>query len=356
MSRPIKGRGTALNLEGRFETSAREALDDGWGILDEELPPRETQLLVEQAKTIITRNESPDIPFSQSINPYRGCEHGCVYCYARPAHAYVNLSPGLDFETRIFYKPDAARLLEQELRKPGYVPSMISLGANTDPYQPAERRLGLTRSILEVLARFRHPVGIVTKGAALIERDVDVLQDLARDGLVLVAISITTLRPDLKRTLEPRTSAPATRLRILKKLSEAGIPTMVMFAPVIPFVNDAEMEQVLEAASEAGARRASYVMLRLPYEVKDLFKDWLETHEPLKARHVLSLVEQVRGGKLNDSSFGKRFTGEGEYARLIRQRFDLACKRFGLNEGRYRSHETSKFRVPPQAGDQLALI
>lgn len=350
-----KGRGATLNLEGRYEQRQREAVDDGWGSLDEELPPRETTVTAEAARTIITRNDSPDIPFEQSINPYRGCEHGCVYCYARPAHAYLNLSPGLDFETRLFYKPDAARLLDAELRKPGYQPSMISLGSNTDPYQPVERKLGVTRAILDVLARFRHPVGIVTKGAALIGRDLDLLRDMAADGLVIVGISVTTLKPELKRTLEPRAAAPATRLRVMELLAKAGIPVMVMFSPIIPFVNDAEMETVLAAARDAGARRAGYVMLRLPHEVKDLFAAWLKVHEPLKAQHVLSLVEQMRGGRLNDPRFGARMKGEGEYAQVIARRFQLACRKLGLNEGRYRPTSAAHFRVPPAPGDQLRL-
>lgn len=350
-----KGRGAPANPEGRFETRTRVAVDDGWGALDEPLPPRETTITPENAKTIIARNDSPDIPFQQSINPYRGCEHGCIYCYARPAHAYMNLSPGLDFETRLYYKPNAAQLLDAELRKPGYRCSMISLGSNTDPYQPIERRLGITRSILQVLARFRHPLGIVTKGAALLERDIDLLADLARDNLVLVAISITTLQPELKRSLEPRAASPGSRLRVMQRLAAAGIPVMVMFSPVIPFVNDAEMERVLEAARDAGARRAGYVMLRLPYEVKDLFSDWLQAHKPERAAHVLSLVEQMRGGRLNDPRFGARMKGEGPYAEVIARRFQLACKRLGLNEGRYRPMDASRFRLPPQSGDQLPL-
>ena len=354
--RLMKGRGATFNPEGRFESRTHEALDDGWGSLEEDIAPRATTVTVEHAKSILTTNDSPDIPFSQSINPYRGCEHGCVYCYARPAHAYMNLSPGLDFETKLFYKPNAAQLLDQELRKPGYTPSMISLGSNTDPYQPIERDKRVTRSVLEVLARFRHPVGIVTKGPALIERDIDVLQDLARHDLVLVALSVTTLSAELKRKLEPRTGSPQARLRTMKKLADAGIPVMVMFAPIIPFVNDAEMEAVLEAARDAGARRASYVMLRLPYEVKDLFRDWLDAHAPLKAKHVMSLVQQMRGGKDYDATYGQRFTGQGEYARLIATRFNLACKRLGLNQGRYRAHNVSHFRVPPQSGDQMSLL
>ncbi|WP_020648328.1 PA0069 family radical SAM protein [Solimonas variicoloris] len=352
---PPKGRGAVSNPEGRFESRRAERFDDGW-LLDEDAPPRQaTTLHVEQARTIIARNDSPDLPFTQSINPYRGCEHGCIYCYARPTHAYLNLSPGLDFETQLFYKPNAAALLEAELRRPGYRCSMISLGANTDPYQPVERDLRITRSLLEVMVRFRHPVGIVTKGT-LIERDIDLLQDLARDGLATVAVSITTLKPELKRTLEPRAASGAARLRTLRALSEAGIPTMVLYSPVIPFVNDAELESILAAAHAAGARQAAHIPLRLPHEVKDLFREWLETHLPLKAEHVMSLVRQMRGGRDNDPAFGSRMTGQGEYARIIRQRFDLACRRLGLNTGERSAWlSTTQFRVPPQAGDQLDL-
>lgn len=377
---PIKGRGSAINPEGRFERLTRERIDDGWAsglpqsgesplsvgddgvsdmdvarMLDDDVPAPQTQLFIDHARSVITRNLSPDIPFSQSINPYRGCEHGCVYCYARPAHAYLNLSPGLDFETKLFYKPDAAAILERELRKPGYKPEWISLGANTDPWQPVERQLGITRSLLEVLARFRHPVGIVTKGAALIERDIDLLADLARDRLVFVTISITTLDPALKRRLEPRASAPATRLRVLQRLADAGIPVMTLFSPVIPFINDAEMERVLEAARDAGATRANYTLLRLPYEVKDLFRDWLQTHMPLKAAHVMSLIQQMRGGQDNDPSFGRRMRGEGVYADLIAQRFRAACRRLRLNQQRAFELSTEHFRVPPAHGDQLVL-
>lgn len=352
---PIKGRGATGNPEGRFESRRREDFDDGWGVEEEPQPAPRTELFIDHARTIISRNDSPDIPFRQSVNPYRGCEHGCVYCYARPAHAYLNLSPGLDFETKLFYKPDAARLLEEELRKPGYKPEWISLGANTDPWQPVERRLGITRSILEVLARFRHPVGIVTKGAVLIERDLDLLADMAKDGLVMVAISITTLDDELKRTLEPRASAPATRLRVMRRLADAGVPVMVMFSPVIPSVNDAEMERVLEAARDAGARHASYVMLRLPHEVKDLFRDWLQAHLPLRAEHVMSLVQQIRGGKDYDSDYATRMSGQGAIADVIAQRFRTACRRLGLNTERFGGLSTAHFRVPPRSGDQLGL-
>ncbi|MGH8445470.1 MAG: PA0069 family radical SAM protein [Solimonas sp.] len=352
----LKGRGAGSNPEGRFESRRSQRFDDGWLLAEEAPPPLKTTLHVENARSIISRNASPDLPFSQSINPYRGCEHGCIYCFARPTHAYLNLSPGIDFETQLFYKPNAATLLEAELRKPGYQCSMISLGAATDPYQPIERDLGITRSLLEVMARFRHPVGIVTK-ATTVERDIDLLQDLARDGLAMVALSITTLKPELKRTLEPRAAAGTARLRTLKRLADAGIPTMVLYSPVIPFVNDAEMEDILGAAREAGATRAGYIMLRLPYEVKDLFREWLDNHVPLKAAHVMSLVQQMRGGRDYDAQFGSRMTGQGEYVRIIRQRFEIACRRLGLNVGERSAWlSTTQFRVPPQAGDQLALL
>ncbi|NGY06131.1 PA0069 family radical SAM protein [Solimonas terrae] len=357
----IKGRGAVSNPAGRFELRRSEAADDGWypdgaDSADEGGEPErlKTTLHVDQSRSIIARNESPDLPFSQTINPYRGCEHGCIYCFARPSHGYLNLSSGLDFETQLYYKPQAAALLEAELRKPGYRCAVISLGASTDPYQPIERELKITRSLLEVMQRFRHPVGIVTKGA-LVERDIDLLQDLAKDGLAHVALSITTLDPALKRTLEPRAASGAARLRVLRRLSDAGIPTMVLFSPVIPFVNDAEMESVLAAARDAGARRASYIMLRLPYEVKDLFREWLETHAPLKAAHVLSLVEQMRGGKLNDPRFGSRMKGEGQYAAIVEQRFRIACRRLGFDGAGLQGLRCDAFTVPAAAGDQLRL-
>ncbi|WP_028079172.1 PA0069 family radical SAM protein [Solimonas soli] len=353
--RKLKGRGTASRPEGRFEAARRERFDDGWLLDEESTPSPKTTLQVDQARSIISRNQSPDLPFTQTINPYRGCEHGCIYCFARPSHAYLNLSPGLDFETRLFYKPDAAALLEAELRKPGYRCETISLGANTDPYQPVERELKITRSLLEVMVRFRHPVGIVTKGAALLERDLDLLGDLARDGLVNVALSITTLRPELKRTLEPRAASGASRLRALKMLADAGVPTTVLYSPVIPFVNDAELEAILGAAREAGARQASYGMLRLPHEVKDLFREWLDTHVPLKAAHVLSLVEQMRGGRLNDPRFGTRMKGEGAYVQVIEQRFRIACRRLGYAGRGLPSLRCDAFRVPETSGHQLAL-
>ena len=354
MIQPIKGRGTALRPPGRFESRDTARVDDGWGTIEEELPAFKTTVTAERARSIISRNDSPDIAFEQSINPYKGCEHGCIYCYARPSHAYLNLSPGLDFETRLFYKPNAAELLDQELRKPGYQVRNICVGANTDPYQPIERKLEVTRGILQVLARFRHPVGIITKGA-MIERDLDLLMDLGRDRLVGVAITLTTLDPELKRTLEPRASSPQARLRVMRKLSAAGIPVRVMFSPVIPFVNDAELERVLQAAAEAGATTASYVLLRLPYELKGLFREWLETHMPLKAAHVMSLINQSRGGKDYQAEFGSRMRGNGQFAELIAKRFALARRRYGLEE-RGEGFNPRVFRVPPAAGDQMGLF
>lgn len=354
---PIKGRGAGLNLEGRFESLSRERVDDGWDIPEDEQPAPDTEVRPDAARSIISHNDSPDIPFTASINPYRGCEHGCIYCYARPSHAYLNLSPGLDFETRLFYKADAAQLLEQELAKPGYKPSVISLGANTDPYQPIERRLGVTRSILQVLLRCRHPAGIVTKGAALIERDLELLAEMSRHKLVSVAISITTLDDDLKRRLEPRTASPAGRLRVMRKLADAGVPVMVMAAPMIPAINDHELEAILQAAREAGATAAAYTLIRLPYEVKTLFRDWLQVHYPLRAEHVMSLIRQMRGGQDYKSEFGRRMSGEGEFARLIATRFRLACKRLGYDAdpGARLRLDLSGF-VPPSPGGQLSLL
>ncbi len=292
MERVLKGRGATINPPGRFVSQPGEAVDDGW--YREATPDSvATEVRAEAARTVISRNDSPDIPFTQSINPYRGCEHGCVYCYARPSHAYLDLSPGLDFETRLFYKPDAARLLRAELARPGYRCAPIMLGANTDPYQPLEKRLRVTREILEVLLRSRHPLNIVTKGA-LILRDLDLLQEFARMNLVCVMVSLTTLDPELKRTLEPRAASPQARLRVIRALALAGVPVGVLTAPMIPAVNDAELEALLEAAAGAGARYAGYVLLRLPHEVKDLFRAWLEQHLPLRAGHVMSLIRQAR--------------------------------------------------------------
>jgi len=350
-----KGRGAVSNPEGRFESVRREAVDDGWSSLEEELPPLETTVTADPARSIISRNDSPDIPFTQSINPYKGCEHGCIYCYARPSHAYLNLSPGLDFETKLFYKENAAALLDKELRRSGHVCEAITIGANTDPYQPIERRLKVTRSILEVAQRFRQPVTIITKGAALVERDLDILSEMARSNLAAVGVSITSLDDEIKRTLEPRAASPASRLRLVSRLREAGVPVMVLVAPVIPFITDAELERVLEAAHAAGAQAAGYVLLRLPWEIKDLFREWLDAHFPLKAKHVMSLVQQMRGGKDYDATYGTRMRGQGELADLLEQRFRLAVRRLGLNRWSALKLDTSQFRVPAAAGPQLGL-
>jgi DNA repair photolyase len=357
-SGPIKGRGSLSAPEGRFESLRRESFDDGWLLDEEETPRLKTTVTAEQARSIISRNQSPDVPFSQSVNAYRGCEHGCIYCFARPTHAYLNLSPGLDFETKLFYKPNAAELLDAELRKPGYQCSTIGLGTNTDPYQPIERELKVVRSLLEVMWRFRHPVTIVTK-STLVERDVDLLAQLAKENLAAVHVSVTTLRNELKRTLEPRTASPAARLRTISTLASAGIPVGVIAAPMIPFVNDQELEHILEAAKEAGARSANYILLRLPYEIKDLFREWLAVHYPLKADHVMSLIQQARGGKDNDPRFGHRMTGMGQYAAMLGQRFSIACHRLGLNRrnnGERIALDTSRFRMPAEKGDQMSLF
>ena len=352
---PRTGRGAVSNPEGRFETTRVEAVDDGWGILDEEVPAIVTSVRPDPARSIISRNKSPDIGFDQSINPYRGCEHGCIYCYARPSHGYLNLSPGLDFETKLFYKQDAARLLEDELAAPGYRCSPITIGANTDPYQPIEREYRVTRSIIEVLARYRHPLSIITK-SSMIERDVDLLAPMARDGLVHAFMSVTTLSNDLKRTLEPRTASPAARLRAIRTLTAAGIPVGVMVAPVVPVLTDFELENILKAAAQAGARSAGYVLLRLPYEIKDLFKEWLQTHEPLKAGHVMSRMRAMRDGRDYDSSWGKRQRGEGEYAELLSSRFSAACRRYGLATGERFVHNMSLFQPPRRGPEQMSLI
>ncbi|MDB5812830.1 MAG: radical protein [Betaproteobacteria bacterium] len=357
---PRKGRGAATNPEGRFENTAREAVDDGWNSdPDDDLPALKTHVTIENAKSIISRNASPDVPFTQSINPYRGCEHGCIYCYARPSHAYLNLSPGVDFETRLFAKVNAAELLRAELAKPAYQCELIALGANTDPYQPIEREYRITRAVLEVLSECEHPVGIVTKNA-MIERDLDILAPMAEKNLVNVYISVNNLDHDLARRLEPRCSAPARRMKTIERLAAAGIPVGVLVAPVIPFLTDHEIEPVLEAAYAAGAQSAGYVLMRLPYELKDLFRNWLEVHYPLKAKHVMSRVHQMRGGRDNDPDFGSRMTGNGEFATLLRKRFDIACKRFGFDSGkRHRSPVTTRFKPPAvkRGGDtQLALF
>ena len=350
---PRKGRGATGNPAGRFESITREAVDDGWDPPDEQKQPLATHVIDERAKSIIARNDSPDIPFTQSINPYRGCEHGCVYCYARPGHAYLNLSPGLDFETRLFAKVNAAELLRAELAKPGYLCEAIALGANTDPYQPIEREYRITRSILDVLAEHDHPVAIVTKNA-MVERDIDLLAPMAEKRLARVFLSISTLDHEVSRPMEPRTSAPRRRLEAIRRLAAAGIPTGVVVAPVVPFLTDHDIERVLEAAAEAGATYAGYVLLRLPFEVKALFRAWLEARFPLKAAHVMSRVRAMREGRENDPAFGSRMKGTGRFAELLAQRFDLSCSRLRLNRDRA-PLDTSRFR-PPRTTPQLDLF
>lgn len=348
-----RGRGAKVNMSGRFETLSRSLFDDGWQGL-EELPPFRTEVFEEAPKTIITRNDSPDVGFDRSINPYRGCEHGCGYCYARPAHSYMGLSPGLDFESKLFAKANAPELLRAELSARGYEPRTIALGANTDAYQPIERERKITRRILEVLAQFNHPVGIVTK-SALVTRDIDILAPMAKKGLVKVALSITSLDRMLARAMEPRASTAAKRLEAIAQLSAAGIPTVVMVAPIIPAVNDSEIEAILKAAHAAGAREAGYVMLRLPHEVKDVFSDWLQAMMPERAARVMSLVRSSSGGKDYDSGFGRRQTGTGPYAWTIGRRFELACQRLGLNASKLKL-STQHFCRPPQKGEQLTLL
>ena len=342
---PPRGRGSRLNPDNRYADWQREGFDDGWQEATEDEAPA-TQLLVERSRSLISRNTSPDVPFSQSINPYKGCEHGCAYCFARPGHAYLGLSPGLDFETRIVWKPDAPEVLRRELASPRYRCQPIALGINTDGWQPVERRLRLTRSLLEILCETRHPVSIVTK-SALVERDMDLLADMARDTLVNVMFSITTLDPQLARKLEPRAASPARRLAAMARLHEAGVPVGVLFAPLIPAINDHELERVLEAARQAGASQAGYVLLRLPHELKQLFGDWLDSHFPDRAAHVHSLLRQMRGGALNDSRFGRRMRGQGPFADLYSQRLKRICTRLGMNQERL-ALNTSAFR-PPQA-------
>jgi DNA repair photolyase len=354
---PRRGRGATFNPTVRFESSARDPFDDGWGSLIEaqaEAPAPPTEMIADQSRTVIARNTSPDIPFEQSINPYRGCEHGCIYCYARPSHAYLGLSPGLDFETKLLVKHDAAALLEQELAQPSYRCQPIALGTNTDPYQPVERRLGITRGILKVLAQCRHPVTIVTKSAA-VTRDLDLLAPMAADGLARVAVSVTTLDPTLARTLEPRAAAPHRRLEAIRSLSAADVPTAVMAAPIIPGLNDHEIEAILEAAAAAGAGQAAHTLVRLPHEIKELFAAWLEAHVPLRAQHILALIRQCRGGRLNDPNFGSRMRGQGAYAELIGQRVAGAKRRFGLTRTQP-PLRTDLFEPPGGSQRQLRLF
>ena len=343
-----KGRGAALNQDGRFEQWQRETLDDGWHGEDAEDIKLKTTITQETAKSIISRNDSPDIPFRYSVNPYRGCEHGCIYCFARPSHAYLGLSPGLDFETRLFAKQNAPQLLRAELSRPGFQTDAISIGVNTDAYQPCERKYQLTRQLLEIASEFNQAVSLITK-SALIERDIDILQSLSARNLVHVTISITTMDHHVSRYLEPRSAAPARRMQTIQRLADAGIPVGINVAPVIPFLTDHELETLLETGRNMGAASAGYILLRLPWELKGLFRHWLETHFPLKAAHVMSRVQEMRGGRDNDPNFGSRMVGEGIFARLLEQRFDKACQRFGLNDAARRHGErldTSRFAVP----------
>ncbi|MBV9262154.1 MAG: PA0069 family radical SAM protein [Pseudolabrys sp.] len=348
-----RGRGAQTNAAGRYEPLARIAFDDGWRSLDE-LPPFKTTVQTDATRKIITRNQSPDIGFDRSINPYRGCEHGCVYCFARPTHAYLGLSPGLDFESKLFVKPEAAELLEKELSATNYEPRVIAIGTNTDPYQPIERRYQVMRRILEVLDRASHPVGIVTK-SALVLRDLDILARMAERGLAKVALSVTTLDPQLARTMEPRAATPMRRMEALRRLSQAGVPTTVMVAPSIPAINDMDIERILDAAKMAGVKEAGYVLLRLPLEVKDIFKEWLKANYPDRAAKVMKIIRETRGGKEYDSQWHLRQTGKGPYAWLIGRCFEMACEKLGLNLQRS-SLRTDLFRAPQSNSQQLSLF
>ncbi len=359
-----RGRGATINPGGRYEAEQRVAEDDGWGSLGE-LPAFKTEIAYEKARSIITRNDSPDISFDRSINPYRGCEHGCVYCFARPTHAYLGLSPGIDFESKLTAKPDAAQLLEKELSSPSYQPRTIAIGTNTDPYQPIEKKLRIMRQVLEVLARFNHPVGIVTK-SALVQRDIDILAPMAAKGLVKVALSVTTLDPKVARGLAPRppmggggwarrAASPPKRLETIRALAEAGIPVSVLVAPIIPAINEHEIERILDAAKAAGAQEAGYVLLRLPLEVRDIVQDWLLTHHPDKLRHVMSLIRSTRGGKDYDSQWGQRMVGSGPYAWMVGRRFEMAAERIGFNTTRKRLR-TDLFVKPEKEKAQLSLF
>jgi len=348
-----RGRGAQSNASGRYEPLARIAFDDGWRSLDE-LPPFKTQVTVDSTRKIITRNDSPDIGFDRSINPYRGCEHGCIYCFARPTHAYLGLSPGLDFESKLLVKPEAADLLQKELAAPSYEPRVIAIGTNTDPYQPIERKYQVMRRILEVLDRAGHPVGIVTK-SALVLRDLDILARMAERKLAKVALSVTTLDAQLARRMEPRAATPMRRLEALRRLSQAGVPTSVMVAPVIPAINDMEIERILEAAHAAGVREAGYVLLRLPLEVRDLFREWLKANYPDRENHVFKLVRDMRGGKDYDSKWFERQKGSGPYAYLIGRRFEMACDKLGFNKQRI-TLSTAHFRKPQPNSAQLSLF
>lgn len=352
VTRPVvaaRGRGAVSNMQGRYEVNGREGFDDGWetGLAPGDAPRLKTVVTDEVAKSILSRNASPDIPFKVSLNPYRGCEHGCIYCFARPTHSYLGLSPGLDFETRLFAKVNAAELLRRELAHPGYKPEHIAIGVNTDAYQPCEREYRLTRQVLEVLSECQHPVGMITK-SSLIERDIDLLAPMAAKGQAIAAMTLTTLDSEISRTLEPRAAAPARRLRTIRTLTEAGIPVSVSVAPIIPFITEPEIERILEAARDAGAVSAHYTVLRLPFEVNPLFQEWLETHFPERAQRVMNRVRDMRGGKDYDSDWGKRMSGEGVWADLIRQRFTKTVERLGLGKlgSRFGRLDTSQFRRP----------
>ena len=354
-----KGRGAASDPAPRYDASSREPFDDGWSSLTElaDLPPLPTTLQRDASRSVISWNTSPDVGFDRAVNPYRGCEHGCVYCYARPTHAYLGYSPGLEFETRLLFKPEVAALLERELRRPGYVAAPLALGSNTDPYQPVERTLQLTRAVLEVLERFGHPVSIVTKSAGVL-RDLDILQRMAQRKLVRVWLSVTTLDPTLARKMEPRAAAPERRLAAIAELAAAGVPTGVLAAPMIPGLNDAELERILQRAAAAGARHAGYVLLRLPHELRELFTEWLQLHAPARARHVLSLVRETRGGALNDPRFDKRYVGVGPYADMLAARFARASRTLNLLPREAERLDCSQFAPPAETrpGAQLRLF
>ncbi|MGE0419970.1 MAG: PA0069 family radical SAM protein [Acetobacteraceae bacterium] len=355
-SRARTGRGAVTNPDVRFDRFAIAPFDDGWDTLASEvgeLPRLATTLTKDTSRSVISWNNSPDIGFDRAVNPYRGCEHGCIYCYARPTHAYLGHSPGLDFETKLIFKPDVAEVLEKELRKPGYAARTLALGSNTDPYQPVERTLKLTRSVLEVLDRFNHPVGIVTKSAGVL-RDLDILTSMAQRNLVRVYLSVTTLDARLARVMEPRAATPARRLHAISELTRAGVPTGVLAAPMIPALNDAEMEKILEAAARAGARHAGYILLRLPHELRQMFEDWLNVNFPDRAKHVLNLIRETRAGNLNDARFHHRFSGHGVYADLLLRRFARAARQWGLDEAR-EGLDTTRFAVPDGAVQEQSL-
>ena len=349
----LRARGADTRPRGRFEAHDRIREDDGWDRPPDDVLVR-TRITTERPRSIITRNTSPDVPFDRSINPYRGCEHGCIYCYARPTHAYLGLSPGLDFETCITAKPDAARLLAREIARPGYRVAPIALGTNTDPYQPAEAKLAIMPAILRVLRDWNHPVTLTTRGQTVL-RDLDLWAELAARDLAHVGISVTTLDPQLSRAMEPRAPAPATRLRMIERLARAGVPARVMVAPVIPVLTEPEIERILQAARDAGASGATMIPVRLPHEVAPLFRDWLDRHRPGMAAHVMNKVQAMRGGRDNDPRFGHRFKGEGVEAQLMEQRFRLARRRMGYAEGSP-ALDASRFGPPPRAGDQLNLF